>query len=41
MEPIECPECHKMLHSGQHKFADGMYHVWYCKDCGFKKELPM
>jgi len=36
-----CPECHKNLHEGQHKFADGLYHVQYCKDCGFRKEVPI
>ncbi len=36
-----CPDCKKSLHSGQHKFADGMYNVKYCKDCGFRKEVPL
>jgi transcription elongation factor Elf1 len=36
-----CPECKKELHKGQHKFSDGMYEVFYCKDCGFRKETPI
>ncbi|MFH1276519.1 MAG: hypothetical protein ABIH82_05390 [Candidatus Woesearchaeota archaeon] len=36
-----CPECKHELHHGQHKFADGMYDVYYCKKCGFKKETPL
>lgn len=36
-----CPECKKELHHGQHKFADGMYDVFYCKECGFRKENPI
>jgi len=36
-----CPECRKPLHEGQHKFADGLFEVWYCKKCGFKKEVPI
>jgi len=35
-----CPECKKPLHHGQHKFADGLFDVLYCKDCGFRKEVP-
>ncbi len=37
----ECPECHHPLHEGQHKFADGFFEVWYCKKCGFRKEVPV
>lgn len=37
----ECPECHQKLHEGQHKFADGFFEVWYCKNCGFRKEVPI
>ena len=37
----KCPECKKDLHYDQHKFSDGMYDVWYCKDCGYKKEKPL
>jgi len=22
----------------QHRFADGVFDVWYCKNCGFRKE---
>lgn len=36
-----CPECKGSLHVGQHKFADGMYDVQYCKKCGFKTEKPL
>ncbi|MDP3989643.1 MAG: zf-TFIIB domain-containing protein [archaeon] len=36
-----CPECKKQLHEGQHKFSDGMFKVWYCKSCGFRKEVPL
>ncbi|HLC90507.1 MAG TPA: hypothetical protein VJI15_01960 [Candidatus Nanoarchaeia archaeon] len=36
-----CPECRRELHKGQHKFADGMYEVFYCKNCGFRKEIPL
>ena len=35
-----CPECNKQLHHGQHKYADGMFDVHYCKDCGYRKEVP-
>lgn len=34
----QCPECHKTLHEGQHKFADGMFMVHYCKSCGYREE---
>ncbi len=37
----KCPECHQKLHEGQHKYADGMFHVQYCKKCGFRKENPI
>ncbi len=37
----DCPECHKPLHEGQHKYADGLFHVKYCKDCGFRKEVAI
>ncbi|MBI4980216.1 zf-TFIIB domain-containing protein [Candidatus Woesearchaeota archaeon] len=33
-----CPDCGKTLHVGQHKFADGLFEVYYCKECGFRKE---
>ncbi len=36
-----CPDCKKHLHEGQHKYADGMFKVFYCKDCGFRKETPL
>ena len=36
----KCPECHKELHHGQHKFDDGMYDVYYCKKCGYRREEP-
>jgi uncharacterized protein YbaR (Trm112 family) len=36
-----CPECKNKLHEGQHKFADGMFYVQYCKKCGFRKESPL
>jgi len=36
-----CPECQKPLHIGQHSFADGLFETWYCKDCGFRKEMPV
>ncbi|MEK6950163.1 MAG: hypothetical protein AABX13_00365 [Nanoarchaeota archaeon] len=36
-----CPDCHKPLHQGQHRYADGIYEVWYCKSCGFRKEAPV
>ena len=35
-----CPECGKILHAGQHKYADDMFDVHYCKDCGYRKEVP-
>ncbi len=35
-----CPECKKALHTGQHKFPDGMFLVKYCKACGFREEVP-
>jgi RNase P subunit RPR2 len=41
MQQTNCPDCHKPLHRGQHKFADGMYDVSYCKKCGFRKESPL
>jgi DNA-directed RNA polymerase subunit M/transcription elongation factor TFIIS len=34
-----CPECGKLLHKGQHKFPDGMFNVFYCKECGYRKEI--
>jgi len=37
----DCPECGKKLHDGQHKFADGVFAVQYCKGCGFRKETPV
>ncbi len=37
----DCPDCGKTLHNGQHKFADGMFSVQYCKKCGFRKEKPL
>jgi len=37
----KCPECGKSLHKGQHKFADGMFDVSYCKDCGYRNETPL
>lgn len=36
-----CPECNKILHVGQHKFADGLYEIHYCKECGYRKETPI
>ena len=36
-----CPECNKPLHQGQHRYADGLFEVRYCKECGFRKELPL
>ena len=36
-----CPDCGEKLHEGQHKFADGMYYVSSCKECGFKNETPL
>ena len=36
-----CPECHKQLHEGQHKYVDGLFLVKYCKNCGFRKEIPI
>ncbi len=36
-----CPDCGKPLHIGQHKFDDGLFEVWNCKECGFKKETPI
>ena len=36
-----CPECDKPLHKGQHKYADGLFNVSYCKVCGYRKEVPM
>ncbi|HLD72882.1 MAG TPA: hypothetical protein VJA23_04815 [Candidatus Nanoarchaeia archaeon] len=38
---INCPECNKILHVGQHKFADGLYEIYYCKECGYRKEVPI
>ncbi len=38
MERTECPDCKKALHHGQHKFADGMFKVHYCKSCGYRSE---
>jgi uncharacterized protein YbaR (Trm112 family) len=38
---VDCPECKQKLHHGQHKFADGMYDVKYCKKCGFRTEVPV
>ncbi len=40
MERNTCPECNKALHRGQHKFADGLYFVSYCKQCGYRREEP-
>jgi lysyl-tRNA synthetase class I len=40
MQP-NCPECGKSVHTGQHKYPDGMYHIEYCKDCGYRKETPI
>ncbi|MFA6462189.1 MAG: hypothetical protein WCV90_08060 [Candidatus Woesearchaeota archaeon] len=37
----DCPECGTSLHKGQHKFADGMFEVFYCKSCGYRKEIGM
>jgi len=37
----KCPECQRELHHGQHKFSDGMYDIFYCKNCGFRKEDPV
>ena len=36
-----CPECHHALHQGEHKFDDGLFEVWYCKSCGFRKEVAI
>ncbi len=36
-----CPECKHELHQGQHKFADGLFTVKYCKNCGFREEKSM
>lgn len=36
-----CPECSHILHEGQHKYADGLFKVFYCKKCGFRKEVPI
>jgi len=36
-----CPECGKNLHKGQHKFADGMFEIFYCKECGYRKEITL
>ena len=36
-----CPGCGNKLHEGQHKFADGIYYVISCKNCGFRKEEPL
>ncbi len=33
-----CPDCKGQLHEGQHKYADGLFVVQYCKNCGFRKE---
>jgi hypothetical protein len=38
MENTKCPECSKKLHVGQHKYADGMFMVNYCKACGYRSE---
>lgn len=35
-----CPDCKQKLHEGQHKYADGLYNVKYCKKCGFREEKP-
>jgi len=35
----ECPECGHSLHKGQHKFSDGIFEVFYCKNCGYRKEI--
>ena len=35
-----CPDCGNKLHKGQHKFSDGYYEVIYCKECGFRQEVP-
>lgn len=40
MENMQCPDCKKQLHKGQHKFSDGMYLVKYCKACGYRSERP-
>ncbi len=39
MNQTNCPDCGSKLHIGQHKFADGMFEVYYCKNCGYKKEV--
>ena len=36
-----CPDCGSILHKGQHRYDDGLYFVFFCKECGFKKELPL
>ncbi|MBI2572896.1 hypothetical protein HYV86_03495 [Candidatus Woesearchaeota archaeon] len=41
MNTNRCPDCMMPLHTGQHKFADGMYEVQYCKECGFRKEIGL
>ncbi|MBS3120893.1 hypothetical protein J4420_04205 [Candidatus Woesearchaeota archaeon] len=38
---IRLKECQRKLHEGQHKYPDGMFLVQYCKNCGFRKEVPM
>ncbi|HLC88806.1 MAG TPA: zf-TFIIB domain-containing protein [Candidatus Nanoarchaeia archaeon] len=38
---IDCPECGQKLHTGQHKFNDGLYEISYCKKCGYRKEEPI
>ena len=35
-----CPDCGAKLHEGEHRFKDGEYAVKYCKQCGFRKEVP-
>ena len=40
MERKNCPECGNKLHEGQHKFIDGNYKVLYCKNCGYRNEIP-
>ena len=37
---LYCPDCEKRLKEGQHRYADGVYLVKYCKKCGFRDEHP-
>ena len=42
MKKLEnCPDCGSKLHIGQHRFNDGLYMVYSCKECGFKEEEPL